>query len=398
MRIIRFVDSEGRVVLGEDHRDGDATVLLDADGLLGPRQDDLARRALLRGKRALIADDDAGIRQTVDETLRRFDCACTVCKDGAEALSAIGKTDLDVVVSDIVMPHHDGYEVFAAAKQRSDRLAVVLITGFGYDPNHTVLRACQQGCEEVLYKPFTPLQLVQKICNAMRASANGQGGPLVRDSERLAAGTPLAPLMPRDILCAGRNYGLTDVGDLELFMKPRSAVQDPGEPIRIPDGTDPDVACEGELAVVIGSTATNVTEAEALDHVFGYLIANDVTARRWQKADLPMSWMRGKGFDTFCPIGPAIVTADEVPDPGNLQLTTTVNGRVVRRGNTSQMSRSVARLISEISRVITLHPGTLLLTGAPPLLDDAPADPLRDGDEVCVEIDGIGKLVNPVAG
>ncbi len=399
MRIIRFSARDGRVLLGEYHADGAATVLLDADGVLGPRQEDLARREILRGKRALIADDDEGIRHTISETLGRLECECTICKDGEEAIRAIGERELDVVVSDIVMPYHDGYEVFAAAKQRSDKLAVVLITGFGYDPNHTIVRACNQGCEEVLYKPFTPQKLIEKVSDAIRTSSNGLWKPLVRGTERLPAGQRLAPLAPRDILCVGRNYGDAEAaGDLELFMKPRSSVQDPGGPIVIPAGEgDPDVDCEGELAVVIGTTAREVAESDALDHVLGYVAANDVTARRWQRGDASLAWMRGKGFDTFCPIGPAIVTRDELPDPGVLEITTSINGEVVRRGRTSQMIRPVGRLISEISRLITLHAGTLLLTGTPPRVASASAGGLRPGDEVCVEIEGIGKLVNPVA-
>ena len=401
MRIIRIRTSDGRVILADDHLDGAGTVLLDVDGILGPGQADLARREILRGKRALVVDDDEGVRQAITTTLERFDCVCTICCDGAEALVAIGQRELDVVVSDIVMPHHDGYEVFAAAKRRSDRLAVVLVTGFGYDPNHTVVRACGQGCEQVLYKPFTPQQLVAKVADAIRASTNGRFGALVRGVERVRTGNRvLAPLVPRDILCVGRNYGPEDpAGDLELFMKPRSAIQDPLQPIVIPqsDGTDPDIDVEGELAVVIGTLARDVAEADALGYVLGYVAASDVTARRWRHGETPLAWMRGKGFDTFCPIGPAIVTPDELPDPDSITVTTRVNGEVTRRGNTSQMTRPVARLISEISRVITLHPGTLLLTGAPPPSASAPAAGLRPGDEVCVEIDGIGTLVNPVA-
>ncbi len=401
MRIIRFRTSDKRVILTDDHGDGDGTVVLDADGILGPRQEDLARREILRGKHALVADDDEGIRQVVSTTLARLECECTLCRDGEEAIKAIVERDLDVVVSDIVMPHHDGYEVFAAAKHHSEQLAVVLITGFGYDPNHTVVRACKQGCEAILYKPFTPQQLIAKVADAIRASGNGHFGPLVRGVERVRTGKKiLAPMVPRDILCVGRNYGEPgSAGDLELFMKPRSAIQDPDAPIRIPPGDpDPDIDVEGELAVVIGSEARNVAETDALQHVLGYVAANDVTARRWRRGDVPMSWMRGKGFDTFCPIGPAIVTPDELPLPTALAITTSVNGQVVRRGNTSQMIRSVAQLISEISRVITLGPGTLLLTGAPPPVSPEPMRGLRDGDEVCVEIDGIGRLVNPVAG
>ncbi len=401
MRIIRFRNSDKRIILTDDQGDGDGTVVLDADGILGPRQEDLAHREILRGKHALVADDDEGIRQVVSTTLARFECECTLCRDGEEAIKAIVERDLDVVVSDIVMPHHDGYEVFAAAKHHSEQLAVVLITGFGYDPNHTIVRACKQGCEAVLYKPFTPQQLIAKVADAIRASGNGHFEPLVRGVERVRTGKKiLAPMVPRDILCVGRNYGEPgSAGDLELFMKPRSAIQDPDAPIRIPPGDpDPDIDVEGELAVVIGSEARNVAETDALQHVLGYVAANDVTARRWRRGDVPMSWMRGKGFDTFCPIGPAIVTSDELPDPTALAITTSVNGQVVRRGNTSQMIRPVAQLISEISRVITLGPGTLLLTGAPPPVSAEPMPGLRVGDEVCVEIDGIGRLVNPVAG
>ena len=400
MRIIRFLASDGRLLLGEDHLDGAATVLLDADGILGPKQEDLARRAILRGKRALVADDDEGIRQTIGATLGRFDCDFTICKDGAEAIRAIAERDLDVIVSDIVMPHHDGYEIFAAAKHRNARLPVVLITGFGYDPDHKLVRACKQGCEGILYKPFTPQQLIEKVADAIRVSSNGGSILLVHGTERVRTREILAPLIPRDILCVGRNFGTeAPVGDLELFMKPRSSVQDPLKPIVIPAGLDgdPHVDCEGELAVVIGTKARNVPEEDALDHVLGYVAANDVTARRWQHDEARQAWMRGKGFDTFTPIGPAIVTPDELPDPNAMTITTTINGRVVRRGSTSQMVRPIARIISEISRLITLHPGTLLLTGAPPRVGSAPTAGLRPGDEVCVEIEGIGQLVNPIA-
>jgi 2-keto-4-pentenoate hydratase/2-oxohepta-3-ene-1,7-dioic acid hydratase in catechol pathway len=394
MRIIRFAADDGRVLLGEDHLDGTATVLLDADGILGPTQREQAYREIIRGKRALVADDDEGIRQAICATLGKLECECTICKDGAEAMAAIDERELDVIVSDIVMPHHNGYEVFAAARRRSEQLAVVLITGFGYDPNHSILRACNEGCEAVLYKPFTPQQLMAKMSEAIRATTNGVYRPLVRTAERIRAGTPLAPLIPHDVLCAGRNYGDEGGGELELFMKPRGAVQDPGKPIVIPKGIDdPQLDCEGELAVVIGSTAQQVSEAAALEHILGYVAANDVTARYWQRA---VSWMRGKGFDTFCPVGPAIVTPDELGDPDALTITTSVNGRVVRRGSTDQMLRPVARLISEVSARITLPPGTLLLTGAPPRIEASSPAGLRHGDEVCVDIDRIGQLVNPV--
>ncbi len=414
MRIIRFVAEDGRVLLGEDHGDGTATVLLDADGVLGPRQAEAANREVLRGKRALVADDDEGIRSVLTETLARVECACTVCKDGAEAVEAIANGDVDVVITDIMMPSADGYEVFAAARRRRSDLPVVLVTGYGYDPAHSVLRATNEGCEAVLYKPFTPQQLLSKVSEVIRGGAtNGRCRPLVRTSERVAAGLLLAPVTPRDILCVGRNYPAPGVvaarglgGELELFMKPRSSVQDPVLPIRLPPapdfdsgggGDDPGVDVEGELALIIGRAARGVSVEDAGSCVFGYVAANDVTDRRWQRPDLPMTWMRGKGFDTFCPIGPAVVTADEIGSVEGLTVSTSINGRVVRSAKAGSMIRSVPRLVSEISARISLYPGTLVLTGAPPRLEPPPPGGLRPGDEVCVEIDSIGRLVNTVS-
>lgn len=407
MRILRFMSSDGRVLIGDDCSDGTATVLIDGQGIFGPRQKERAAREMLRGLRALVADDDEGVRMTIQKTLEKCECQCTTCRDGAEAIDAIEHLDFDLVVSDIVMPHHNGYEIFAASKEQSQLRPVVLITGFGYDPNHVVVKAHKEGLEAVLYKPFTPGQLIEKIADAIRYSMNDQDKVLVRSSERVDVSRILAPMTTGDVLCIGRNYpdadaaGAVEPGDLEVFMKPRSALLDPGQSIRLPriGDADPQVDCEGELALIFSSVANNVSEADALDCLLGLTCANDVTARRWQNAESPQAWMRGKGFDTFCPIGPSIVTPDEVDLERGLDITTSINDRIVRRGNTRQMIRPVARLISELSRHITLMPGTVLLTGAPPCDPSirGPMESLQDGDEVCVEIEGIGRLVNKVA-
>ena len=131
--------------------------------------------------------------------------------------------------------------------------------------------------------------------------------------------------------------------------------------------------------------------------VLGFTCANDITARRFQQATAPNVWMRGKGFDTFCPLGPAVITTDALDLDQGLTITTSINGTVVRRGSTAQMIRSVPRLISEISKNLTLTPGTMLLTGAPPVDPGADDAPVAPGDEVCVEIEGIGQLLNKVA-
>ncbi|MCI0436863.1 MAG: fumarylacetoacetate hydrolase family protein [Gemmatimonadetes bacterium] len=231
----------------------------------------------------------------------------------------------------------------------------------------------------------------------------------------MSSAFPLAGV--HTILCVGRNYRaagppgfgpaakgaaapLDAIDQLELFMKPATAIVGDGQPIRLPglDGVDPQVDVEGELAIVIGATASRVEPHEALRHVLGYAIANDVTAKRWQTPGPIPLWMRGKGFDTFCPLGPRLVPRREIADPNNLLITTSVNGRVFRRASTAEMIRPVAALISQISRAITLRPGTVILTGAAPLLPEAAPHvrPLRAGDEVAVEIESMGRLVNPV--
>jgi 2-keto-4-pentenoate hydratase/2-oxohepta-3-ene-1,7-dioic acid hydratase in catechol pathway len=404
MRIVRLMTDDGQILLGDDRQDGTATVLIDGQGVLGPREEEKAAREMLRGRQALVADDDEGIRRVVTRTLERFDCECTTCSDGAEAIGALDAKDFDFVVSDIVMPHHNGYEIFAASRAQRESRPVVLITGFGYDPGHAVVKASREGVEGVLYKPFTPRQLIEKVAGAIRSRLNGQAPIMVPSAHRINMGRMLAPVSRGDVLCVGRNYRAGDddtspPGDLELFMKPRSAVIDPGRPIRLPhvDEQDPLVDAEGELAVVFGSEARDVDEAEAMECVLGFTIANDVTATRWRLGDNPMAWMRGKGFETFCPIGPAIVTSDELDLAAGLKLTTSVNGTLVREGNTRHMMRSVPRLIAEISRHVALPAGTVLLTGAPPPRPGSAFEPLKPGDEVAVEIEGIGKLSNPVA-
>jgi 2-keto-4-pentenoate hydratase/2-oxohepta-3-ene-1,7-dioic acid hydratase in catechol pathway len=183
-------------------------------------------------------------------------------------------------------------------------------------------------------------------------------------------------------------------------MKPTTAVAHPGDVIPLPRACEhgPEVDYEAELAVVIGRAARDVSPTEALAHVYGYTCANDVSARRWQRHGGAGQWIRGKSFDGFCPLGPVLVTADEMPDPQSLTLTCTLNGERVQTGNTADMIFPVAELIAFLSRDTTLRPGTLILTGTPPGVGVARNPPrfLRDGDRVVVEIEGIGALENRV--
>jgi 2-keto-4-pentenoate hydratase/2-oxohepta-3-ene-1,7-dioic acid hydratase in catechol pathway len=170
-----------------------------------------------------------------------------------------------------------------------------------------------------------------------------------------------------------------------LFLKPSTAVIGPLDPIRMPPSSQR-VDFEGELAVVIGQPAVDVPRDRALQHVFGYTCANDVTARDQQKLD--GQWTRAKGYDTFCPLGPWIET---VLDPTDLALRTELDGEVTQESRTSLLIHDVPTLISYVSHVMTLLPGDVLLTGTP-----AGVGPMRDGQTVSVTIDGIGTLANPV--
>jgi 2-keto-4-pentenoate hydratase/2-oxohepta-3-ene-1,7-dioic acid hydratase in catechol pathway len=216
----------------------------------------------------------------------------------------------------------------------------------------------------------------------------GEEIPLDDDAVRL-----LAPVIPRSkVIGIGRNYAAhaaelgNDVPTEPLvFLKPNTSVIGPDDPIVLPPYSS-NVHHEAELAVVIGKVVKDVTPERALDYVFGYTVANDVTARDVQKTD--GQWTRGKGFDTSCPLGPWIVTGLDVDD---LQVTARVNGETKQDGRTSQLIFDVPYLISYVSEIFTLLPGDVILTGTP-----AGVGPIVHRDVVEIEVEGIGVLRNPV--
>jgi 2-keto-4-pentenoate hydratase/2-oxohepta-3-ene-1,7-dioic acid hydratase in catechol pathway len=215
----------------------------------------------------------------------------------------------------------------------------------------------------------------------------------------------LAPVpRPGKIVCVGLNYrdhareARMDVPTSPIvFAKFASAVIGPGHPIVLPETTDK-VDYEAELGVVIGRRCRHVAAADALSMVAGYVNANDVSARDFQKAD--GQWVRAKSCDTFAPMGPALVSADEVPDPGALEIGLRVNGEQLQRSNTREFVFGVAELIAFLTQTITLEPGDVILTGTPPGVGFARQPPvyLKPGDTVEVAIAGLGTLTNPVVG
>lgn len=206
----------------------------------------------------------------------------------------------------------------------------------------------------------------------------------------------LPPVSPSKVVCAGMNYkdhaeelGMPVPVEPVFFYKPPTAVIGSGQAIVLPPlrpGEDR-VDYEAELAMVVGKTARRVSVEDAPAHVFGYCPANDVTARDLQKKD--GLYGRAKGFDTFLPIGPWIET--EVPDLSNLEVSAQVNGQTVQRGNTADMLFDPLYLLSFMSHVMTLLPGDVILTGAP-----AGVGPIRAGDEVRIEVQGVGLCISPV--
>jgi len=216
----------------------------------------------------------------------------------------------------------------------------------------------------------------------------------------------LAPVEPTAFLCIGLNYRrhAEETGDKlpeypVLFFKSPGAVQNPGDPIVLPRHLRSDeVDYECELAVVIGKACKNVPRARALEYVLGYTCANDVSARDWQIKRGGSQWCRGKTFDTFAPLGPCLVTTDEIPNPNSLGIATILNGERVQDSNTADMIFDVPALIEFLSGSTTLGPGTVILTGTPQGVGMARNPPLwlKAGDTVSVEIEKIGTLTNPV--
>jgi 2-keto-4-pentenoate hydratase/2-oxohepta-3-ene-1,7-dioic acid hydratase in catechol pathway len=219
-------------------------------------------------------------------------------------------------------------------------------------------------------------------------------------------GKLLAPVEPRAIFCIGLNYrkhaeeGKQPIPEFPvLFMKSPGAVQNPGDPIVLPRHLRSDkVDYECELAVVIGKRCKNVSRETALDYVLGYTCANDVSARDWQRDWGGNQWCRAKTFDTFAPLGPCLVTTDEIPDPSQLNIRTLLNGQVMQESPTSDMIFDIPTLIAFLSGSTTLLPGTVILTGTPHGVGFARTPPvwLTAGDTVTIEVDRIGQLTNPV--
>lgn len=235
----------------------------------------------------------------------------------------------------------------------------------------------------------------------------GNPGEFVISDKKATIARLLSPVTPTALLCIGLNYrrhaeetGAKVPEFPVLFMKNPGAVQHPGAPILLPRSLRSDeVDYECELAVVIGRDCKNASRADALSYVAGYTCANDVSARDWQVRRGGTQWCRGKSFDTFAPLGPCLVTPDEIENPNQLGIKTLLNGQLMQESNTNDMVFDVPALIEFLSASTTLLAGTVILTGTPQGVGMARKPPvwLKPGDVVSVEIEKIGVLTNPVA-
>lgn len=254
----------------------------------------------------------------------------------------------------------------------------------GGDPAFGIVELAEDGAGH-------PDSIAAITGDPLAGPVNYTGQRLLLDDVRL-----VSPVIPRSkVIGIGRNYAAhaaelnNPVPDAPLlFIKPNTAVIGPGEPIVYPPETE-NLHFEGELAVVIGRICRRVPRDRAAEVIFGYTVGNDITARDLQTSD--KQWARAKGFDSFCPLGPWIVTHLSLDEASDLQVTTTVNGELKQDGRTSDMVQGIAELIEYVSGFTTLLPGDVILTGTP-----AGVGQLQPGDQVAVTVEGIGTLTNPV--
>lgn len=224
-------------------------------------------------------------------------------------------------------------------------------------------------------------------------------------SRRTRIKTFLPPIDPCNILALGLNYRRhadeTKMAYPEIpivFIKATNSVVGHLSPILLPEAGPEKVDYEAELAIIIGRKVKNISPRDAMDCILGYTCANDVSARDWQMEKQNKQWARGKSFDTFCPLGPYLVTRDDVPDPHNLRIRTILNDKILQDSSTGDMIFHIPTIVSDLSRSMTLLPGTVILTGTPEGVGFTRQPPvyLQHGDRITIDIENIGKLTNPV--
>ena len=261
------------------------------------------------------------------------------------------------------------------------------------------MRICRVAVDDDLYFGLIEGEAVVLLAGHPFGELAPEGRVLPLADVRL-----VAPVMPTKVIAVGRNYvdHAKELGNEVpvapmIFLKPSSSIVGPGVPIRLPWQSE-QVEHEAELAIIIGRVASEVPEERVREVVLGYTCANDVSARDWQIKWGGGQFCQGKSFDTFCPLGPVLVTKDEIPNPNALRIRTILNGETLQDWNTDDMIFDVPAIIAYLSSSKTLVPGTVILTGTPHGVGFARNPPvwLKSGDSVTIDIEKIGALTNPV--
>jgi acylpyruvate hydrolase len=303
-----------------------------------------------------------------------------------------GEIRLGAEIEGAVVDLNRGYALLLAARgvadfqARADRELPAEMPGF------------LEGWDVSLPRAREVLAMVREV----RASGGPLAGAALRPAGEVRLRAPVA--RPGKIVCLGLNYrdhALETKAEIPaepvLFSKYASAVIGPGDPIALP-AVSQEVDYEGEFAFVIARRGRHISKEQALEHVAGYTCLNDVSARDYQLRKPGGQWMSGKTFDTFAPMGPVLVTTEEIPDPHALDIRTTVSGELLQSSNTRNLIFTLPDIIAYCSQIFTLEPGDVFATGTPGGVGFARRPPrfLRDGDVVEVEVQGIGVLRNPV--
>jgi 2-keto-4-pentenoate hydratase/2-oxohepta-3-ene-1,7-dioic acid hydratase in catechol pathway len=274
------------------------------------------------------------------------------------------------------------------------KVAARVLAGAGFGPRNMI---------ELLTQEAAWRQALSVVTGSLARAYDPKGGMkgLFSPLQKARLRPPI--LRPGKIICVGRNYaqharerGAEVPAQPIYFLKSNNTICGPGDPIRLPPNSK-QVDYEAELAVVMGRGGKQIPEVKAYEHIAGYMILNDVSARDMQSAD--KQWFRGKSCDTFAPIGPWIVTTEEIPDPHSLRISLTLNGQTMQDSSTGNMIFKIPYLVSHLSQSLTLEPGDIISTGTPEGIGAGRTPPvfLKPGDSISITVEKIGTLTNPVA-
>jgi CheY-like chemotaxis protein len=358
MRIIRYQSERYGTQLGQLRAEGDASILIDRQEILGV--DPIAStQRVLRGMHAVVADDDDAMRELVTAVLQHLGCTCTVCTDGADAMRAIGQP-FDLMVTDIRMPHFDGYELFATAREHREEVPILLITGFGYDPTHSLIKCADEGHHNVLYKPFTADQLRTEVCNAVLDVAE-HNGPFVQLSGQAQIAQVLPPIEPRQVVRVtldSHTQALTIDHSLAASLYVDLLVS--GGSITLPTDQpqhEMQYRVVPELAVAIGADARRIEPEDAEKHIFGLTAALRIRPESVNVTPPPTS---------VTSLARELVTYDECTSQDALTISvTTTTGGPDTRTVIPEWRQSLHTILCRLSHEMLLEAGTLVLVDYP---------------------------------